>query len=305
MLTDYHVHLRPDDAGRAAPSATSPPPTPSATARPPSERGIAELGVSEHVYRFRQALDVWQPPVLGASTRATTSTPTARSCASETDLRLGHRGRLRPRPRGPHGEPARGARLGLRDRLGALPRATAPSTSTTTTSGTRRSRPSEVWRRYFETLGEAARSGLFDILAHPDLVKVWGARAPAPGRRPAPLLRARDRGHRRVRRRGRGLDRRPAQAGRRDLPGAARSWRCASRPACPVALSSDAHVARARSATATTQALELLDDARRERARACSSAASGAGADRSAHRRMSVAHRHRLRLHRLARGPAR
>ena len=37
-----------------------------------------------------------------------------------------------------------------------------------------------MWRRYFETLGEAARSGLFDILAHPDLVKVWGDGAPRP-----------------------------------------------------------------------------------------------------------------------------
>jgi histidinol-phosphatase (PHP family) len=37
-----------------------------------------------------------------------------------------------------------------------------------------------VWRRYFETLGEAARSGLFDILSHPDLVKVWGNRVPVP-----------------------------------------------------------------------------------------------------------------------------
>src|SRR5205823_477058 len=33
--------------------------------------------------------------------------------------------------------------------------------------------PERIWRRYFETLGEAAQSGLFDILAHPDLVKVW------------------------------------------------------------------------------------------------------------------------------------
>ncbi len=38
----------------------------------------------------------------------------------------------------------------------------------------------EVWSRYFETLGEAAASGLFDILAHPDLVKVWGKGAPVP-----------------------------------------------------------------------------------------------------------------------------
>jgi histidinol-phosphatase (PHP family) len=44
--------------------------------------------------------------------------------------------------------------------------------------------PDKVWRRYFETLGEAARSGLFDILAHPDLVKVWGSAAPTPDRDP-------------------------------------------------------------------------------------------------------------------------
>jgi histidinol-phosphatase (PHP family) len=40
--------------------------------------------------------------------------------------------------------------------------------------------PENIWRRYFETLGEAARSGLFDVLAHPDLVKVWGADRPCP-----------------------------------------------------------------------------------------------------------------------------
>ena len=40
--------------------------------------------------------------------------------------------------------------------------------------------PEEIWRRYFQTLGEAAASGLFDVLAHPDLVKVWGAERPRP-----------------------------------------------------------------------------------------------------------------------------
>src|SRR4029077_16329266 len=48
----------------------------------------------------------------------------------------------------------------------------------------------EIWRRYFEQIAAAARSGLFDVLAHPDLVKGWGrdrpwpARGPPPGRRP-------------------------------------------------------------------------------------------------------------------------
>jgi histidinol-phosphatase (PHP family) len=37
----------------------------------------------------------------------------------------------------------------------------------------------EAWRRYFERLGEAARSGLFDVLSHPDLVKIFGERVDA------------------------------------------------------------------------------------------------------------------------------
>ncbi len=44
--------------------------------------------------------------------------------------------------------------------------------------------PDAVWRRYFEMVTEAARSGLFDVLSHPDLVKVWGRARPAPARDP-------------------------------------------------------------------------------------------------------------------------
>lgn len=32
----------------------------------------------------------------------------------------------------------------------------------------------EAWRCYYETLGRAGRSGLFDSLAHPDLVRMYG-----------------------------------------------------------------------------------------------------------------------------------
>ena len=45
-----------------------------------------------------------------------------------------------------------------------------------------RSDPDEIWRRYFETLAAAARSGLFDVLAHPDLIKVWGRARTLPSR---------------------------------------------------------------------------------------------------------------------------
>ena len=40
----------------------------------------------------------------------------------------------------------------------------------------------ELWRTYFEWIAETARSGLFDILAHPDLVKIWGSDRPSPER---------------------------------------------------------------------------------------------------------------------------
>jgi histidinol-phosphatase (PHP family) len=36
----------------------------------------------------------------------------------------------------------------------------------------------ESWRTYFERLGAAARSGLFDALSHPDLVKIFGGERP-------------------------------------------------------------------------------------------------------------------------------
>src|SRR5262249_11098201 len=36
----------------------------------------------------------------------------------------------------------------------------------------------EAWRRYFTWVRDAARSGLFDSLAHPDLIKFFGMRPP-------------------------------------------------------------------------------------------------------------------------------
>ena len=92
--------------------------------------------------------------------------------------------RLRARRRGPHRVAARGARLRLRGRLGPLRRRARPSTTRAGTSGSGSGDPDEVWRRYFEALAECARSGLFDILAHPDLVKVWGSARPLPERDP-------------------------------------------------------------------------------------------------------------------------
>ena len=128
-----------------------------------------------------------------------------------------------------------------------------------TTSGRRGESADEVWTRYFETLAEAARSGLFDILAHPDLVKVWGARA-----RRGPRATCAATTSRRWRR-----SPSPASRSRSRPPGcASRSARSTPRRAflemcvdagCPIALSSDAHVPE-QLGFGYDQALELLDD---------------------------------------------
>src|SRR2546421_13064119 len=61
MLPASHAHLRPDDVeATAARSLTAANAERYRTVA--SERGIAELGVAEHVYRFAQALDVWRHP---------------------------------------------------------------------------------------------------------------------------------------------------------------------------------------------------------------------------------------------------
>ena len=62
MLTDYHLHLRPDDLERPRRGALHRGER-RALPRRREKRGIAELGVSEHVYRFEQALTVWQHPL--------------------------------------------------------------------------------------------------------------------------------------------------------------------------------------------------------------------------------------------------
>ena len=53
-----------------------------------------------------------------------------------------------------------------------------------TTSGRAIGDPDELWSTYFRWQAELARSGLYDIVSHPDLVKMWGSDRPAPQRDP-------------------------------------------------------------------------------------------------------------------------
>jgi histidinol-phosphatase (PHP family) len=181
MLTDYHIHLRTDDPEASAAEYFS-----SANVERyrevASERGIAELGVSEHVYRFRQALEVWQHPFWTQYAKDDLD----EYCAfvrEETDLRLGIEADFVP-----GGEDRMANLLEARDfdyvigsvhflREGAVD---MDDYSVWDSGPTRPRSPEEVWRRYFQTIGESARSGLFDVVAHPDLVKYWGDGARRP-----------------------------------------------------------------------------------------------------------------------------
>lgn len=184
MLTDYHVHLRPDDPDT--------PPERYFTAANAEryrlvaqERGIAELGVSEHVHRFTQALGVWDHPFWRESARDDLD-EYCRFVREETDLRLGIEADFV---------------AGREDRMAALlderewdyvvgsvhfvrDRGIDSDYGGSWDVWDSARSADEVWRGYFETLAEAARSGLYDIMAHPDLVKVWGSARPLPDRDP-------------------------------------------------------------------------------------------------------------------------
>jgi histidinol-phosphatase (PHP family) len=178
MLTDYHLHLRPDEPDTTAERFF----TQANVERyreVASERGIAELGVSEHIHRFRQALEVWQHP-FWRENASDDLDDYCRFVREETDLRLGIEADFIP---------------GVEDRTANLLEArdfdyvvgsvhflrdeAVDHEGYDVWADPGRS-AEQIWRRYFQTLGEAARSGLFDILAHPDLVKVWGPDRPRP-----------------------------------------------------------------------------------------------------------------------------
>ena len=180
MLTDYHLHLRPDEPG-TPPERYFTEENVERYLDAAGQAGVDELGVSEHVYRFRQALDVWRHPFW--EEQATDDLDGYCEFVRTTPLRLGIEADFVP------GAEDRIANL-LEARefdyvLGSVHFIGDVAVDHPGYDAWRAARdPDAVWRRYFETLAEAVRSGLFDVLAHPDLVKVWGPERPGPERDP-------------------------------------------------------------------------------------------------------------------------
>jgi histidinol-phosphatase (PHP family) len=180
VLTDYHVHLRPDDVAETPAERYLTAENAANYRTVAEERGIAELGVAEHVYRFTQALDVWQHELWRDSARDDLDAYCA-FVREETDLKLGIEADFVPGREDRMAELLAGRDwdyvVGSIHFVGDF----ALDFDRYDIWSAGRS-PDRVWSTYFEWLGEAAATGLFDILAHPDLVKHWGRERPWPER---------------------------------------------------------------------------------------------------------------------------
>jgi histidinol-phosphatase (PHP family) len=181
VLTDYHVHLREDDDMRLGGEEAFTDANAERYLAAAGDAGIAELGASEHIHRFTQALEIWRHPLWEQNARDDIDAYC--EFVRSTPLRLGIEMDFVP------GAEDRTAtlldRCGFDYVIGSVhfvgERAVDDAEFDIWATG--RS-PDEIWRRYFEMIAEAARSGLFDFLAHLDLVKHWGRERPAPERDP-------------------------------------------------------------------------------------------------------------------------
>ena len=173
MIVDYHLHLR-DSQERIAHTTDAVEPFVETAAK----RGVDELGFTEHVYYFRQTRALWSLPYQ------------TKRCVYDLDTYVDAvlEGKRRGLP----------VKLGLEvdhvgDRqdelaailepypwdylLGSVHWVDGLAVDSSPDAGVWAEWPvEEVWRRYFEALAELAASGHVDVLAHPDLPKIFGRR---------------------------------------------------------------------------------------------------------------------------------
>lgn len=171
MIVDYHVHLRDDEERVTHTHEAVLPFVETALAR-----GVDEIGFTEHVYYFRQTAEIWDLPYL------------SERCVYDLDaycdpvLEAKHRGLpvklgievdyvgdrqerlaelLEPYPWD--------FRLGSVHWLDGLAVDSSPGVWDVLLVD-------EVWQRYTDALCELATGGTVDVLAHPDLAKIFGRR---------------------------------------------------------------------------------------------------------------------------------
>jgi histidinol-phosphatase (PHP family) len=172
VIVDYHMHLR-NARGEIAHDTWAVEPF-VATAR---EAGVDEIGFTEHVYYFRQTRQLWTVPYQ------------LERCVydleSYVEAVVQARGRGLPVKLGLEVDYVPGREDETRELLAPYPwdylLGSVHFVDGYGVDGEPRLVDAvgvdEAWHRYFGALGDAARSGLFDSLSHPDLVKIFGDRA--------------------------------------------------------------------------------------------------------------------------------
>jgi histidinol-phosphatase (PHP family) len=173
MIVDYHMHLIDDDATDGNIESVDP------YVETAAQRGVDEIGFTEHVYCFRQTLELWTLPYQ------------LERCGNDLDdycdVVIEAKRQGLPVKLGLEVDYVAGRLDEIRDVLAPYPWDfllgsvhwldgeavdMAPGIWAETAV-------EDVWTRYFAALRELAESGLVDVLAHPDLPKIFGRR-PSP-----------------------------------------------------------------------------------------------------------------------------
>jgi histidinol-phosphatase (PHP family) len=169
LIVDYHMHLRaPDESIDHTVEAVE------RFVETAAERDIDEIGFTEHVYYFEQTRELWSMPyhlercvydiepyvdaVVEAKRRGYPV-----KLGMEVDYEPG-REEETAEALGPYPWDYVLGSIHFLDGLGI-----DAEPSLVESVGAE-----QAWRRYYSALGDAARTGLFDSLAHPDLVKFHG-----------------------------------------------------------------------------------------------------------------------------------
>lgn len=188
MLTDYHMHLQPDGTAARADAASEWEAVGGHLSvgwigryvERARARAVAEIAFTEHVHRFAEArnwLDNpwWREEATEDAGAYCEALDEARDAGApvlvgvEMDWLAGRRGAIAAFLDAHPFDVVLGSVHWLHD--GAVDHPDYPAWN---------GAPAErVWDDYLEALVAAAESGLFDVLAHPDLPKVFGRRMPS------------------------------------------------------------------------------------------------------------------------------
>jgi histidinol-phosphatase (PHP family) len=170
LLVDYHLHLAPDGVALGAAELSAARVAEYGDAA--RERGIDHICLTEHCHRFRQAAGLFDHPFWNESAKADLDAYAAAvgtygdsvGCGIELDWLEGREQEIE----------ALVADRGLDLVLGSVHWLGGLAVDHPDYAIWEELPADEVWQRYFAQVRAAAASGLFDVLAHLDLAKVFG-----------------------------------------------------------------------------------------------------------------------------------